>query len=211
MEIGTKKTLGIILSRLKRFERPNFALEQYEIHPDIAAEITWVAFYRGEVEDKVIVDLGCGTGIIGFSTVLMGAKKVYFVDIDAKAIEIAKENLKILEEMLEEKLDDKCVFIHQKAEDFDEKVDLVIENPPFGIQSKTHADKRFLQKAFSISPIIYSFHKAESKGFIDAVSKDNGFKVDGYWEFNWPLRNTMEHHKKKMQYIKVGCWRLMKE
>lgn len=200
----------MILSRLKGFLEPNFGLEQYETESEIAAEVVWNAFYRREIEKKVVADLGCGTGILGFSTVLMGAKKVYFVDVDAKAIQIAKDNLKMLEELTGEKLDDKCVFLTQDVKDFKEKVDVIFQNPPFGIRSKTHADKVFLEKAFTLSKIIYSFHKAESSKFIDAVSSDNGFKIDGFWEFDWSLKKTMKFHSKKIQYIKVGCWRLAK-
>ena len=207
----------MILSRFKGFEKPKFGLEQYQTEPEIAAEIAWNMFYRREIEGKVIADLGCGTGILGFSTVLLGAKKVYFVDIDEKALQIAKENMKMLKkeaakggESMVENLDEKCVFLEKNVSDFDEKVDIVLQNPPFGIQTKTHTDRVFLEHAFKIADIIYSFHKAKSKQFIDAVSADNGFKVGGYWEFDFPLKMTMKFHKKRIQRIKVGCWRLEK-
>ncbi|MBR9691523.1 methyltransferase [Candidatus Woesearchaeota archaeon] len=210
MEISTKRQLAIILSQLKGFEQPKIRLEQYPTEADFAAEIVWNAFYRREIENKVIADLGCGTGILGFSTLLMGAKKVYFVDIDEDALQIARENMKMLSEKIGEKLDDKCIFLAKDVVDFDEKVDVVVENPPFGIKGRRHIDKIFIEKAFSVSKVIYSFHKAESKQFIDAVAKDNGFEITGYWEFNWPLKQTMRYHKKRIQYVPVGCWRLEK-
>ncbi len=210
MEISTKKQLAIILSQLKGFEEPQFRLEQYEIDSEIAAEVVWNAFYRREIEGKVVADLGCGTGILGFSTLLMGAKKVLFVDIDEKAISIAKENLKFLEEKFNVKLSKKAKFIVSDVEFLDEKADIVVQNPPFGIKGDKHSDKLFLEKAFRITDVIYSFHKAESKKFVDAVAKDNGFVIEGYWEFDWPLKQTMKYHKKKVQYIKVGCWKLIK-
>jgi len=211
MEIKTKKKLAVILSQLREFEAPKFKLEQYEIDSEIAAEIIWNAFYRREIKKNIVGDLGCGTGTLGLAALLLGAKKVYFVDIDKEALDIAKENLKFLEEKLDISIEDKAEFIESDIKYFEEKVDVVLENPPFGIKSERKADKVFLEKAFKIAKIIYSFHKAESKRFIRAVAKDNGFKVEEYWEFNWPLKKTMNYHKKKIEYIKVGCWKLVKK
>jgi putative methylase len=210
MEISTKKQLAIILSQLKGFKDPKTRLEQYEIDSEIAAEIVWNAFYRREIKGKIIADLGCGTGILGLAVLLMEAKKVFFVDIDENAVDVAKENLKFLEEKFDVNLAGKAKFIVEDVDFFDEKVDIVIENPPFGIKGEKHADKVFLEKAFKIGGVVYSFHKAESKKFIDAVAQDNGFNVEGYWEFSWPLKHTMKFHKKKIEHIPVGCWRLVK-
>ena len=211
MEINTKKQLAIILSKIRGFSEPNFRLEQYSTEADFAAEVVWNAFYQREIEGKTIVDLGCGTGILGLSTLLMGAKKVFFVDIDEKALNIARENLKFLEKESDIKLNDKAKFVVSDVKDFDEKVDIVVENPPFGIKGKKHADKIFLEKAMKIAKVVYSFHKKESSKFIDAVAKDNGFVIEGYWEFNWSLKQTMKFHKKKVQKIEVSCWRLLKK
>lgn len=210
MEISSKKQLAIILTGLKRIESPDFKLEQYPTDPNIAAEILWNAFYRREIEGKVVADLGCGAGILGIGAVLLRAKKVYLVDIDEKALNIAKENLKEMGLKVGKNLDDKCIFLQKNVKDFDENVDVVLQNPPFGIQGSRHADKEFLEKAFKISGIIYSFHKAESKNFLDAITKDNGFKVKGYWEFDWPLKRSMKFHEKNLVKIRVGCWRLEK-
>jgi putative methylase len=208
MVILSKKQLAMILSRLKPFETPNFELEQYQTDSEIAAEIAWNMFYRREIEDKTIADLGTGTGILGLSALLLGAKKVYLVDIDEKALKIARENLKAVEELTGENLSERCVFVHKDVLLFGDKVDVAIQNPPFGIQGKTHADRAFLKKAFTIAGIVYSFHKAESKKFIEALAKDNGFKVTTYWEFDWPVKQTMRFHAKKVHHVKVGCWRL---
>jgi len=210
MEISTKKQLAVILSQLNGFEAPKTRLEQYQTEADFAAEIAWNAFYRREIEGKIIADLGCGTGILGFAALLMGAKKVFFVDIDERAIETAKENLAFLEKKLGLGLKKNVVFVVSDVKFFDEKADLVIENPPFGIKGERHADRMFIGKAFETADIVYSFHKAESKGFINKFSDDNGFKATGYWEFKWPLKQTMKYHEKKIKYIPVGCWRLEK-
>jgi len=209
MEITSKSGLAVLLSRLKGFSDPDFKLEQYQTESEIAAEMAWNMFYRREIQGKVVADLGCGTGMLGLAMLVLEAKKVFFVDIDEKAIEIAKENLDFVEEKLGVKLKEKAEFVVGDVTVFGDKVDLVVENPPFGIQGKRHADKAFLEVAFVIAPIVYSFHKVESKSFIAKFSDDKGFKIDGYWEFDWPLKQTMKFHRKKIQYIQVGCWKMI--
>ncbi|MDO8528427.1 MAG: methyltransferase [Nanoarchaeota archaeon] len=47
------------------------------------------------IKQKEILDVGCGTGIIGIYCALNGSKKVLATDIDNKAIQNTKENIKI--------------------------------------------------------------------------------------------------------------------
>ncbi|MFU0799705.1 MAG: 50S ribosomal protein L11 methyltransferase [Xylanivirga thermophila] len=42
-----------------------------------------------------VLDVGCGTGILGISSALLGAKSVIAVDIDENAVKVAKENAKL--------------------------------------------------------------------------------------------------------------------
>ena len=203
----TKKGLAILLSQLKRYEKASTKLEQYVTDSEIASDVLWQAFMQGDIQDKIIADLGSGTGILGLGCLVLGAKKVYFVEIDNFAVKIAKQNLKIVEDLAE--INGKAIFLNKNIEDFNENVDVVIENPPFGTKQK-HIDKKFLEKAFSISKKTYSFHKLTSKRFIDAISKDYGFKVKEILEFSFPLKQTMKFHKKQIKRIKTGCWRLDK-
>jgi len=202
----TKKELGVYLSHLKVFENPKWKLEQYPTDSEIAADIIWHANIVGDFKDKIIADLGCGTGILGIGALIAGAKKVYFIDIDSSAINIAKENLKKVEE---EYVVGEYEFINSNIEDLELSADIVLQNPPFGVKDD-HADRRFLLKAFKTGKVIYSFHKLESKGFINALSEDEGFEVTNLFEFDFPLKQTMDYNKKKIQRIRVGCWRLQK-
>ncbi len=47
-----------------------------------------------KINGKEILDVGCGSGIIGIYCALNGAKKVISVDINQKAIKNTKENIK---------------------------------------------------------------------------------------------------------------------
>lgn len=42
--------------------------------------------------DATVADIGCGSGILGIGAVLLGAKKVYAVDIDPLAVRAARSN-----------------------------------------------------------------------------------------------------------------------
>jgi putative methylase len=100
-------------------------------------------------------------------------------------------------------------FFLMDVEKFDKKADTVIMNPPFGVKNK-HSDKKFLQKAFEISNVVYSFHKSETKDFIERFAKENNFKVMQIIEFEFPLKATMKFHMKKVKKINVSCFRLVK-
>ena len=203
----TKKSFAVTLSKLKVFRAPKAELEQYPTDSEVAADMLWIAALEKDIEGKTIVDLGCGTGILGIGCLLMGAKKVVFVDIDKDALLIAKENVKKISDEFEI---GQAEFELSDVESFKGEFDVVVQNPPFGIKDE-HADKRFLEKAFVLAPVIYSLHKAESKGFIENISKDFSFEIRNHMEFNFPLKQTMEYHKRKIHRIKVGCWKITKE
>ena len=46
------------------------------------------------MENKVVIDYGCGSGILSMVAAKLGARKVYAVDNDETALEIAQENIK---------------------------------------------------------------------------------------------------------------------
>lgn len=45
-----------------------------------------------DLTDKVIIDYGCGSGILGIAALLLGAKQVYSVDIDPQAVLATNQN-----------------------------------------------------------------------------------------------------------------------
>jgi predicted RNA methylase len=68
-----------------------------------------------------------------------------------------------------------------------------------------------LEKALKTAPVVYSVHKTTSKKFVAALAKDFGFEVTHYYEYDFPLKATMEFHKKKVQFIRAGCWRIARK
>jgi ribosomal protein L11 methyltransferase len=74
------------------------------------------------VKDWKVLDIGCGTGILGITAAKLGAEHVTCVDIDKKAIEIARENAAI------NHVDDKMEIINQDAATLKEPRNLIIAN-----------------------------------------------------------------------------------
>jgi len=87
-----KKHLAMALSRLRGFPEPKPELEQYRTPGNVAAELLWLAHSLGDIEGKTIADLGAGTGVLSIGACLLGAKKVYAVEVDETALEVAREN-----------------------------------------------------------------------------------------------------------------------
>ena len=204
----TKKTLARILSKLQLFENPKTHIEQYPTDFDVAASVLWNAYMLGDIKDKTIADLGCGTGILGIGALLLGAKYVFFLDIDDDALKIARKNYQTMAEEFE--IDDKAHFSVGSIDTFSKKVEIVIQNPPFGVQQE-HADRPFLLKAFEVAEIVYSLHKIESEQFIKQLSKERNFIITHKFNYSFPLKSTMDYHTHRIKRIRVGCWRLEKQ
>ena len=200
----SRSALAIALSKLDVFEKADISLEQYPTDSEIAATVLWQAHMNRDLLDKKVADLGAGTGILGIGALILGAKFVYFVEKDEKAIEILKRNLEEFD------FERKHAILHMDVEEFKDKVDTVIENPPFGTKEK-HADKTFLEKAFAIANIIHSFHKTNTKRFIEKISEDHGFNIAEQIDFSYPLKASQKFHKKKVEKIEVSCFRLLKD
>lgn len=203
-----RKELAILLSKLKDFESSKAKLEQYSTNSEIASDCLWNIYMKDGFEDKTVADLGCGPGILGLGALVLGASKAILIDVDPAAIETAKKNLELIEDKIGDKLN--AEFVNGSVRDFKSKVDIIIENPPFGVQD-THADKAFLIKAMQCSKLIYSFHKIESENFVTKLAEDNGFNAKLYLRYKFPLKMTMRFHTKNVHSVDVGCFRLEKK
>ncbi|WP_251358779.1 50S ribosomal protein L11 methyltransferase [Kangiella sp. TOML190] len=61
-------------------------------HPTTSLCLQWLD--AADLSGKTVIDYGCGSGILTLAALLLGAKKVYAVDIDPQAIDATRENLK---------------------------------------------------------------------------------------------------------------------
>jgi len=208
MGIRSKKDLELVLARLKGFSEPSWELEQYATPASIAADWLWEAALKGDLAGKVIADLACGPGILGIGALLMGARKVFFVDKSAEAMVICQDNYKTMEKEFEIGLG---VFVVGDVSLFDEEVEVVLENPPFGTKKEKHIDKVFLEKAFSVGKIVWSMHKLVTKGFVEAVARDYKFMISHLYNYKFKIKALFKFHEKPVRAVDVGLWRMEKK
>ena len=198
-----KKHLAMLLSRLEGFPEPKPELEQYRTPGDVAAELLWLAYSFGDIEGKAVADLGAGTGVLSVGAALLGAGKVYAVEVDAKAVEVAKRNARSLG--VEEKIE----FVNADVTEFDRRVDTVVMNPPFGSQRK-HADRPFLLKAFEVADVVYSIHlaKGEVRNFLEAFSREHNFIPRILTTVYFEIPAQFFFHRKRLERITTDLYRL---
>lgn len=216
--VRTRRELAVFLSKLKTFSKPSVYLEQYSSDSEVAAILLWQAALNEEIEGHIIVDLGAGTGILGIGALLLGAKYVYFVDVDAKIEKEIHANIEILHEHWELDIEGKYSFICKNVKDLSvadltavqcSDSPIAVLNPPFGTRSK-HIDKIFLERAILLSNSIYTMHKTSTKDFVDAFSRDNELVIAWREDTSFPLKQTMDLHKKRIERIEVTLYNLRK-
>jgi putative methylase len=68
------KELEQILSSVKPFPNPKLELEQYATDAHIAARMVYTgAATFDDFEEKTVLDLGCGCGMLSIASLIMGA------------------------------------------------------------------------------------------------------------------------------------------
>ena len=206
MSIRSKRDLELALSSLKNFENPSWELEQYATPENIAADWIWQAALKGDIRNRIILDAACGPGIVGMAALLMGAKMVFFLDKDGEAMKLCQENYSQIEKEYEI---GKAEFITTDITLFDEEVDVVLQNPPFGTKTK-HMDKLFLEKAFTVGKTVWSMHKTVTKSFVEAISKDFNFQITDVFNYDFPIKAAFKFHQKPVKKVDVSLWRMEK-
>lgn len=202
-----RKQLAITLSKLEIFDKPKVYLEQYPSDSEEISKILWEAMSYDDIVNKNILDPGAGTGIIGIGALMLGAKKVTFLEKDEDAINILKKNL----ENSKDEFEGEFEIIKQNFLTFEkEKFDTIIQNPPFGTRQE-HADINFLKKCFELSDNIYSLHKTSTKEYIEKLIFNEGFNLFYEYDFEYPLKNVYEHHNKKLKRINATAFGFTKK
>lgn len=59
-------------------------------HPTTALCLEWLA--SNEIKDKILIDYGCGSGILAVAGLLLGAKHAHAIDIDPQALTASQYN-----------------------------------------------------------------------------------------------------------------------
>jgi len=196
-----QRQLEILLEKIPKPTSPVPHLEQYMTPANIAADVLFTAYQWGDIQDKIIVDLGCGTGRLAVGAYLMGAKKVQGYDIDPKIIKEAKEYVKKNNYSIE--------FNVQDIIDVNTSCDTVLMNPPFGAQkSNLHADRKFIEKGFEISSVVYSFHLKKTIPFFEKMISALNGEITLQKDYEFPIKWLFDFHYKQVVSYKVALIRI---
>jgi putative methylase len=151
--LARKLDLERMLSKVKPHSTPMPSLEQYTISAGAAATMLYLAAYaNGDIVNKNVLDLGCGTGRLALGAAFLGAESVVGVDIDRKAVNTASENALTIG------LGKKVQWVASDVDIIHGNFDTVLQNPPFGVQ-KRGADRKFVARALELGNVAYSVHK----------------------------------------------------
>ncbi|MBE6510786.1 MAG: methyltransferase domain-containing protein [Methanobrevibacter millerae] len=200
-KITRKKHLEMKIQSILPHPKPKVELEQYSTPSIIASDLLWNALSLGDIEDKNILDLGCGSGIFAIGSALIGAKSACGIDIDEDSINLAFENA---DKMGIENIDFIVDDVMDIGNDFD--VDTIFQNPPFGSQKKAERgiDLKFVEKARELSPnALYSFHMASTEEFLIDYFQSLSFEITHIFRYSFPIPKIYDFHTKESQNVDV--------
>lgn len=195
-KITKKKHLEMAIQKVPKHPNPKVDLEQYSTPATIAADLLWNAYSLGDIADKKVMDLGCGTGIFAIASKLLGAASAIGVDIDKDSTDLASSYCGDVDFI--------CSDICDLENDFD--VDTIFQNPPFGSQknAKKGADLKFISKAIELSPkVLYSFHMASTEEFLISYFEKNDLEITHIFRYNFPIPKIYEFHTRESANVEV--------
>ena len=195
-KITKKKHLEMAIQKVPKHPNPKVDLEQYSTPAIIAADLLWNAYSLGDIADKKVMDLGCGTGIFAIASKLLGAASAIGVDIDKDSTDLASSYCGDVNFI--------CSDICDLENDFD--VDTIFQNPPFGSQknAKKGADLKFISKAIELSPkVLYSFHMASTEEFLISYFEKNDLEIIHIFRYNFPIPKIYEFHTRESANVEV--------
>ena len=128
-----------------------------------------------EIVDAVVLDLFSGTGSLGIEAISRGAKKVYLVDNNSKAIQLIKDNLKGIDGEYVVENNDYLDFLNKVKEKFD----IVLLDPPYNTDYGKNSIKTLIEKNLLNSEAIIIFETSDDK-VVDLSFEGFGVKKKKY-------------------------------
>lgn len=190
------KMLKCRLGSLRAFEHPKVMHEQYTTPVDIAALMAHIAETQyADIRDKSVLDMCCGTGILGVAASFFGPSYILGVDIDESALEIASENYGLHGNASADlvQADMRSLSLGM--------FDTAIMNPPFGTRAR-HADAEAVDAALRCSSVVYSLHKTSTRSYL--LRKFGGTVLG---EIKLEIPCVYQFHAKKLHHIAVDLLR----
>ncbi|MEA2070054.1 MAG: METTL5 family protein [Asgard group archaeon] len=203
-----RKDLEIFLEGLEQPQQQKIEYEQYITPTRVAANLIWIAgMQHDDIIDKIVVDLGAGSGILTLGAAYFGAKHVIAIDIDLSSLLVAKENSQTL------KLRELCDFIQMDAEKSKLKqINTTIMNPPFGMRKESRSrDRSFIKTALTFSEVVYSIipQAQKTRSFFQKFCSQHNARVDKIIPMDFEIKKQYNFHHKKQHVITVDLYRII--
>lgn len=194
-----------LLQDIDGFEKPKILLEQYVTPPHLGSHMLHtIQSQYGDIEGKVVADLGCGCGALTIGAAALEASLAIGFEIDPEALEILQCNVE------EQELDNIDVIncdVNSIPEKFNGFFDTVVMNPPFGTKHNAGTDMKFLERALKLTNnTVYSLHKSSTREHVLKVAKSHGATGEVLAQLRYDLPSTYKFHKKKSVDIEVDLF-----
>ena len=162
-----------------------FAFKQFEVYHDrcamkVGTDAVLLGAWADVAQARRVLDIGTGTGIIALMVAQRSKASITAVDLDADAVEQAKENV------LRSPWSDRIEVIHQDVRDFsvDVRFDGIVSNPPYFVDNLKSPDH---QRALARHTDNLSFR--ELLRSVDSLLSDDGLfsvilpseALDSFW------------------------------
>jgi putative methylase len=204
--MSTRSQLTQQLGVVAGFDDPQIDLEQYRTPPELASYLVHVADLQEDIEERTVIDLGCGTGMLALAATLRGPERVVGVDIDDAALGTAQENRR----RIAARSSVSWVQADATQIPLDPSTDAtVVMNPPFGAQNgNEHADRAFLETTAEIATVSYSIHNAGSADFVESFAADHDGEMTHAYSAEFDLPKTFKHQSEQSRTIDVELFRI---
>lgn len=202
------KKLEEFLQTVDGFEYPKVLFEQYVTPSHIASHMLYtIQTNYDDLENKLVLDLGCGAGMLSIGSSLLGASHVVGIEIDPDAINIFKSNVKGFQLENVDCIQMDALNLNDISRAY--KFDTVLMNPPFGTKHNSGIDIQFLRIGLSFTNgIVYSLHKSSTRDHIRKKCIEWNVKSNVIAQLRYNLPQTYKFHKKSSVDVAVDLWRL---
>lgn len=156
-----------------------------------------------DVRDKLVADLGCGTGRLGIGAIMLGSIGLVGVDIDPTALSVAVENAR------DAGVEDSCHWIAGEISSIHTAFDTVIMNPPFGTRNR-HLDVIFLSEAMRLAGTVYSLHKSSTRRFMTDFIKRHGGDISTLIQLEVDIPQMFSFHERAHRSVTVDLYRIVR-
>ena len=199
----SRRTLARRLESVTDFAEPSVDLEQYLTPPDVAAHVLHFASLQGDLTDRLVVDLGTGTGMFAIGASQFAPERVVGLDVDAEALTLARANERRVGG--ETQID----WVRGDAGRPPLEIDsaTVLSNPPFGAQRR-HADRPFLESARALAAVSYTIHNEGSQSFVESFAADHGGAVTHAFRATFDLEHRFAFHAEASRELEAEVFRI---